>query len=67
MNCFNLTAMTTKFITTEINLKESPLELQKAIEAKLEKQGEPLRWAITEVDIKKQTAYIEGIITDSNK
>ena len=59
--------MTTHFITAKINLKESPLELQKEIEAKLEKQGEPLRWAITEVDIKKQTAYIEGIITNNNQ
>lgn len=67
MTCLNLTVMTTHFITAEINLQESPLKLQKEIEAKLKKQGEPLRWAITEVNIKKQTAYIEGIITNSNK
>ncbi len=65
----NLTAMTTHFITAEINLQESPLKLKKEIEAELEKQGEPLRWAITEVDTEKQTAHIEGIVTtaDSHK
>lgn len=61
--------MTTHFITAEINLQESPLKLQQAIETELEKQGEPLRWAITEVDTEKQTAQIEGIVTtvEANK
>ncbi|WP_267383500.1 hypothetical protein [Cyanobacterium sp. uoEpiScrs1] len=55
--------MTTHFITTEVSLQENPLRLQKEIEAVLEKQGEPLRWAITEVDTEKQTVYVEGIVT----
>ncbi|BBA78684.1 hypothetical protein RGRSB_0048 [cyanobacterium endosymbiont of Rhopalodia gibberula] len=59
--------MTTHFITAEVSLQENPLRLQKKIEAELKKQGEPLRWAITEVNTKKQTVYIEGIITNSNK
>jgi hypothetical protein len=33
--------MTTHFITTEIDLQESPRELQKAIETELEKRGDP--------------------------
>ncbi|ACK66600.1 conserved hypothetical protein [Rippkaea orientalis PCC 8801] len=55
--------MTTHFISAEINLQESPLKLQQAIATELEKQGEPLRWAITEVDSDKQTAKIEAIVT----
>ncbi|MGP0128702.1 MAG: hypothetical protein ACTMUB_05395 [cyanobacterium endosymbiont of Rhopalodia musculus] len=59
--------MTTHFITAEVKLQENPLKLQKEIEAELEKQGEPLRWAITEVDTEKHTVHVEGIITNSNK
>jgi hypothetical protein len=55
--------MTTHFITTEIDLQESPIKLQAAIEAELEKRGEPLRWAIASVDTEKQTAQIEAIVT----
>ncbi|XTZ09606.1 MAG: hypothetical protein ACQZ3N_05260 [cyanobacterium endosymbiont of Rhopalodia yunnanensis] len=59
--------MTTHFITAEVSLQENPLRLHEEIEAVLKKQGEPLRWAITEVDTKKQIVHIEGIITNSNK
>ena len=55
--------MTTHFITAEVNLQENPAQLQKDIEAELEKQGEPLRWAITEVDRAKQKVKVEGIVT----
>lgn len=55
--------MTTHFITAEIDLQENPAQLQKEIEAELEKQGEPLRWAITKVDREQQKVQIEGIIT----
>ena len=55
--------MTTHFITAEIDLQESPIKLQAAIEAELEKRGEPLRWAIASVDAEKQTAQIEAIVT----
>ena len=55
--------MTTHFITAEINLQENPAQLQKDIEAELEKRGEPLRWAITEVDRAKQKVKVEGIVT----
>jgi hypothetical protein len=55
--------MTTHFITAEIDLRSSPIELQKAIEAELEKRGEPLRWAITEVDREKESVTVEAIVT----
>ena len=55
--------MTTHFITAEIDLQETPVQLQKAIDAELQKRGEPLRWAITSVDTEKQTAQVEAIVT----
>jgi hypothetical protein len=55
--------MTTHFITAEIDLKESPVELNKEIEAELQKRGKPLRWAITEVDEATQTATVEAVVT----
>ncbi|HLO87323.1 MAG TPA: hypothetical protein VK203_20280 [Nostocaceae cyanobacterium] len=54
--------MTTHFITAEINLEETPTELQKAIEAELQKQGEPLRWAITSVDEEQEKATVEAVV-----
>jgi hypothetical protein len=55
--------MTTHFITAEVDLQETPTELEKAIEAELQKQGEPLRWAITSVDEQQQTAAVEAVVT----
>lgn len=55
--------MTTHFITAEIDLQESPAEMQQAIEAELQKRGEPLRWAVTDVNVKTQTAIVEAIVT----
>jgi hypothetical protein len=55
--------MTTHFITAEIDLQETPAKLQQEIEAQLEKQGEPLRWAITEVKEEEQKAVVEAIVT----
>lgn len=55
--------MTTHFISAEIDLHQTPTELQKAIEAELKKQGEPLRWAITSVDEAQQTATVEAVVT----
>jgi CRISPR/Cas system endoribonuclease Cas6 (RAMP superfamily) len=58
--------MTTHFITAEIDLQESPQQLQQAIEAELEKRGEPLRWAVTEVDETEQKAHIEAVVTTAD-
>ncbi len=55
--------MTTHFITAEVELQKTPLQLQQEIESRLKKEGEPLRWAVTEVDKEKQTAKVEAIIT----
>lgn len=55
--------MTTHFITAEIDLQSSPVKLQKEIEAELEKQGKPLRWAVTNVDKEQQKATVEAFVT----
>ncbi len=55
--------MTTHFITAEIDLQETPVQLQQEIEAELQKRGEPLRWAITDVDRDRQKAQVEAIVT----
>ncbi|MEL6440319.1 MAG: hypothetical protein AAFQ80_13810 [Cyanobacteria bacterium J06621_8] len=55
--------MTTHFITAEINLEETPEQLSQKIESELEKSGTPLRWAVTEIDQKEQTAKVEAIVT----
>ncbi len=56
--------MTTHFITAEIDLQESPVATQQAIESELKKRGEPLRWAVTEVDTEQQKAIVEAIVTN---
>jgi hypothetical protein len=56
--------MTTHFITAEIDLNESPAKLNQAIESELKKRGEPLRWAITNVDAKQEKATVEAIVTN---
>ncbi|HEY9768362.1 MAG TPA: hypothetical protein V6C71_07605 [Coleofasciculaceae cyanobacterium] len=58
--------MTTHFITAEIELQETPLQLQEKIESQLQQKGEPLRWAVTKIDKEKQTATVEAIVTKEN-
>ncbi len=55
--------MTTHFITAEIDLQQSPVQLHQAIEAELQERGEPLRWAVTSVDVEQQKATVEAIVT----
>lgn len=55
--------MVTHFITVEIELQETPSQLHSKIEAELQKQGDPLRWAITSVDIERQQATVEAVVT----
>ncbi len=59
--------MTTHFITAEIDLQETPYKLKQEIETQLEKQGEPLRWAVTKVDTEKQKVEVEAIVTKSRE
>ncbi|MGD1940453.1 MAG: hypothetical protein ACFB0G_04015 [Leptolyngbyaceae cyanobacterium] len=56
--------MTTHFITAEIDLTENPAELPQKVEAELQKRGEPLRWAIAEVDAAAKTAKVEAVVTE---
>ena len=58
--------MTTHFITAEIDLQETTTKLQQEIESKLDQEGEPLRWAITQIDKDKQKATVEAIVTSKN-
>jgi hypothetical protein len=58
--------MKTLFITIEIDLPETPQKLQQSIERELQKQGEPLRWAITRVDTQRQQVQVEAIVTRSD-
>lgn len=58
--------MTTHFITAEIDLQETPMKFQQEITSQLEKEGEPLRWAVTQTDKEKQTATVEAIVTKEN-
>ncbi|VEP15346.1 conserved hypothetical protein [Hyella patelloides LEGE 07179] len=55
--------MTTHFITAEIALPSNPVKLQQEIKTELEKEGKPLRWAITEVNQEQETVKVEAIVT----
>ncbi|MEO8894138.1 MAG: hypothetical protein ABI417_21850 [Coleofasciculaceae cyanobacterium] len=58
--------MKTHFITAEIDLPETPQKMPELIEQELQKQGQPLRWAITQVDTQRQKVQIEAIVTVSD-
>ena len=54
--------MNTQFVTLEINLQETPAQLLQAIETELRLSGEPLRWAITSLDLPRQKAIVEAVV-----
>jgi hypothetical protein len=56
-------ALATHFITLNINLGDAQRDLVGAIESALAEQGEPLRWAITQVNSDNQTATVEAVVT----
>lgn len=58
--------MTTHFISAEIDLQETPQQLQQEIEKELAKRGEPLRWAITKVDTENNQVKVEAIVTTAS-
>ena len=60
-------ALATHFITLDINLVDGQEDLVVAIEAALSEQGEPLRWAITQVNPATQTATVEAVVTTQAK
>ncbi len=55
--------MTTHFITAAVALRDSPAAMRHAIEAELQRHGDPLRWAVTHVKVTEQTAIVEAIVT----
>lgn len=54
--------MVTHFITFEVDL-QAAAELHRSIVAELQKRGDPLRWAIVAIDVERQKAVIEAVIT----
>jgi ribosomal protein S6 len=58
-----LNTMTTHFITAEVDLQKTPIKLKEEIEKQLQKEGEILRWAVTNVDSDQQKAQVEAIVT----
>ena len=55
--------MTTHFISAEIDLQANSVKVQQEIEKELNKEGKPLRWAISEVDESKNKIKVEAIVT----
>ncbi len=55
--------MVTHLVTAEVPLQDSPSAMQQVIEAALVKQGTPLRWAVTAVNLEQQTVLVEAIVT----
>jgi hypothetical protein len=59
----NPVTLATHFITVDVSLEAGGADLVRTIEAALTTRGEPLRWAITQVDVATQTATVEAVIT----
>ena len=59
------TPIQSDFITVELPLENSPLQMQQAIEIALKQWGDPLRWAVMEVDVVNQIAKVEAIVTQT--
>jgi hypothetical protein len=51
------------FVTAEVDLQRSPQKMCQAVEMELQKQGEPLRWAVTDVNINTQKVLVEAVVT----
>ncbi len=58
--------MNTHFITAEVDLLACPEKMYSAIESVLQQQGDPLRWAVTSVDVPRQKLVVEAIVTLGN-
>jgi hypothetical protein len=54
--------MNIESIEIEMDITATQGELNTAIETKLQEWGEPLRWAITTVDLETNIAQIEAIV-----
>ncbi|NJL49037.1 MAG: hypothetical protein HC929_18225 [Leptolyngbyaceae cyanobacterium SM2_5_2] len=53
----------THFLSLEISLPAATYDLVASIETELRRHGEPLRWAITQVNEMAQTATVEAVVT----
>jgi hypothetical protein len=56
----------TYFLSLEISLPAGTYDVVALIETELSRHGEPLRWAITQVDETTQTATVEAVVTRSS-
>jgi hypothetical protein len=56
--------MQTHFLTLELDL-QTAAALQPSILAALRQEGEPLRWAITQVDQERGKIQVEAVVTRS--
>ncbi|HEY9818660.1 MAG TPA: hypothetical protein V6D20_23060 [Candidatus Obscuribacterales bacterium] len=54
--------MVTQFVTLELPLALVQAERVIAIEQALAVYGDPLRWAITQVDADRQVAIVEAVV-----
>ncbi|MCS6815402.1 MAG: hypothetical protein NZ772_17760 [Cyanobacteria bacterium] len=59
--------MTTHFIEAEMDWQESPADLQREIIAELERRGDLLRWAITNINPETQKVTVEAVVTTNEK
>ena len=57
--------MTMHWIEVDMELRDSPTEMQRFIEAELQRWGAPLRSAVTDVNVDRQTIHVEAIVTQS--
>jgi hypothetical protein len=55
--------MKTSLVTIQVPLHPSTVALRSAIEAALGQYGQPLRWAITAIEDRTQTAHVEAVVT----
>jgi len=55
--------MLTQFVTLKISLQDSPIALQQTIVKSLCAHGEPLRWAITQIDPDNHVVSVEAVVT----
>jgi hypothetical protein len=54
--------MQPQFVSINVQLQDSPQQMHEAIEVSLQQWGDPLRWAVMEVDVVEQIASVEAIV-----
>jgi hypothetical protein len=57
--------LATHFLTLDLAVADLASDPVTTIETALRQRGEPLRWAITQVNAATQTATIEAVVTTS--